>query len=148
MFGALRETTAKNHLAGVLMSIEYFKKFKVWACAVVDDVQLANFHDDGWDAHGITNEISTCDYGLSQNWAEALLRSGFDGVRYTMRHVLTPGRWGAALFHDQGAHPSIPRFDAAEVLLNEDLIREFTGEAHIEIEDEPEDDTDFDIVGS
>ena len=61
MFGALRETTAKNHLAGVLMSIEYFKKFKGWACAVVDDVQLANFNDEGWDANGVTYAIATAE---------------------------------------------------------------------------------------
>ena len=55
---------------------------------------------------GVTREMATCTYALSQQWAAALHSAGFTGLRYGAR--FTPGDSGIAiaLFGAGGGHDS------------------------------------------
>jgi hypothetical protein len=54
---------------------------------------------------GLTAEIhSTPDYGMTQLWAAALWRAGFDGIHYLLRHDPRQRLAAIALFGPAGAH--------------------------------------------
>lgn len=54
---------------------------------------------------GVTGEVhTTTDYETTQAWAGALHRSGFDGVRYRVRHDPAQDLVGIALFGPAGVH--------------------------------------------
>ncbi len=63
------------------------------------DVVVADFTSNLAVQFGITAEVfSTADYPLTQLWAAALRRSGFDGIRYWARHDLAHTAGCLALF--------------------------------------------------
>lgn len=54
---------------------------------------------------GVTGEIhTTTDYDMTQAWAGALHRAGFDGIRYRVRHDPAQDLVGIALFGSAGVH--------------------------------------------
>jgi hypothetical protein len=58
---------------------------------------------------GITGEIhSSPSYQETQAWAEAFARSGFDGIRYLLRHDPSQRLAGIAVFGPAGPRPEYP----------------------------------------
>lgn len=54
---------------------------------------------------GVTGEIhTTTDYEMTQAWAGALQRAGFDGIRYRVRHDPAQDLIGVALFGPAGVY--------------------------------------------
>ena len=54
---------------------------------------------------GVTGEIHTSTaYGITQAWAAALHRAGFNGIRYLVRHDPSQSLTGIALFGLAGEH--------------------------------------------
>lgn len=73
-------------------------------------------------AFGVTAAVhSSEDYALTQAWAAAFARQGFDGVRYLLSHDPAQRLVGLALFGPSGS-PRWARGQAATIAL--DLIRE------------------------
>lgn len=63
------------------------------------EVKLADCTAERARSWGVTAEIhSTPEYRSTQVWADAFARSGFDGVRYLLRHDPSQGLRGVALF--------------------------------------------------
>ena len=58
---------------------------------------------------GITAEIhSSPDYAMTQAWAAAFLRAGFDGIHYLLRHNPAQRSIGIALFGPAGSPAGYP----------------------------------------
>ena len=70
-----------------------------------DEGQLADVTHPRSRRYGITGEIhTTTDYEVTQAWAAAFQRAGFDGVRYRVRHDPAQDLVGLALFGPTGLH--------------------------------------------
>lgn len=70
-----------------------------------DDVRLADVTAPRSRHFGVTGEIhSSVDYEVTQAWAVALRRAGFDGIRYLVRHDPSQSLVGVALFGLAGEH--------------------------------------------
>lgn len=68
------------------------------------DLQVADMTSNLAVGFGATPEMSTTlDYGVTQLWATALRRAGFDGIRYWARHDLEHTAACLALFAEAGA---------------------------------------------
>jgi len=67
------------------------------------EVALADVAHPRSRRFGITGEIhTTTDYEVTQAWAAALQRAGFDGIRYRVRHDPAQDLVGLALFGPAG----------------------------------------------
>jgi hypothetical protein len=96
--------------------VEVFREAAVVAEALVntkvlsfiqlpDDVRLADVTAPKSRRFGVTGEIHTSTaYGITQAWAAALHRAGFDGIRYLVRHDPSQRLTGVALFGPGGEH--------------------------------------------
>lgn len=73
------------------------------------ELRLADCTMERARSWGVTAEIhSTPDYRSTQPWAEAFARSGFDGVRYLLRHDPSQRLKGVALFGPAGTPSGYP----------------------------------------
>jgi hypothetical protein len=86
------------------------------------EVNLADCTSSRSRAFGITAEIHTArDYAVTQAWAAAFQKAGFDGIHYYLRH--DPGQrcTGVALFGPAGlaSYPHSP-----PVPISEDILRQ------------------------
>lgn len=73
-------------------------------------------------AWGITAEIhSSPDYSKAQDWAAAFTRSGFDGIRYYLRHDPAQHLLGIALFGPAGSPSGFPA--AVSVPIGTELLQ-------------------------
>ena len=70
-----------------------------------EQVRLADVTAPKSRRFGVTGEIHTSTaYGITQAWAAALHRAGFDGIRYLVRHDPSQRLTGVALFGPGGEH--------------------------------------------
>jgi hypothetical protein len=86
-----------------LVAEEDIERRRLSALHVPGTLRLADCTDEASRGFGCTGEIhTTIDYDLTQRWAQALAASGFDGIRYYVRHDPAQRRVGLALFGDAG----------------------------------------------
>jgi hypothetical protein len=87
-------------------------------------------------AWGITAEIhSSPDYRKTQDWASAFFHTGFDGIRYFLRHDPAQRMVGFALFGPEGAPSGFPI--AASGPIGKDLIRHVTDRFGLRVQPAP-----------
>lgn len=88
---------------GVMIPREEILTRRVSTLAVPAPLTLADCTDPHARAFGVTAEIhSSVDRVLIQAWAAAFSATGFDGVRYLVRHDAAQRRVGFALFGSAG----------------------------------------------
>lgn len=104
-----------------LVAEEDVEKRRLSAIHVPTTLRLADCTDAGARRFGSTGEIhTTVDYDLTQRWAQALAASGFDGIRYLVRHDPAQQRVGLALFGNAGEATGWPEPTTEEI--DEDLL--------------------------
>lgn len=87
------------------------------------ELRLADCTAERARSWGLTAEIhSTPDYRSTQAWADAFARSGFDGIRYLLRHDPSQRSIGVALFGSAG--PSHGRPSGASEPIGPALLEE------------------------
>ena len=80
------------------------------------DIELADCTAEQARTWGVTAEIhSTSQYHVTQPWADAFVRSGFDGIHYLLRHDPSQRLTGIVLF-GPAASPSGHTLGASEPL--------------------------------
>lgn len=103
---------ADNDLTGVLerLSISLFHgishdeldQIDVHTLSLATPARLADMASVDATQFGVTREISTAHYALTQQWADALNEVGFDGVRYGPRFDPRGESHAYAIFGDAG----------------------------------------------
>ncbi len=100
--------------------------------------ELADLLNDRCDALGLTNEVfTTRRYELCQAWASCFVQAGWDGLRVRLRHLLSQGRWGIAMFGPEGPQPDDARYTAEKLPIGDDEIALFKEETGIRVEPVP-----------
>jgi hypothetical protein len=82
---------------------------RIAACPLPSEVSLADCTSTHSRVFGITAEIhSGPDYAMTQAWAAAFFRAGFDGIQYLLRHNPAQSSVGVALFGPAGSPTGYP----------------------------------------
>jgi RES domain-containing protein len=105
-----------------LISPEEVEVRRIAAFSLPSEVNLADCTATRSRVFGVTGEIhSGLDYALTQEWAAAFFRAGFDGIQYLLRHNPAQRSVGIALFGPSGSPASYPTLVSEPI--GRDLLR-------------------------
>jgi len=92
-----------------LISPEEVEARRIATLTLPSEVNLADCTATRCRVFGITGEIhSGLDYGLTQEWATAFFKAGFNGIQYLLRHNPAQRSAGIALFGPAGSPTGYP----------------------------------------
>jgi hypothetical protein len=104
--GALVESCCREE---PVVDAEAVETQRVSRMRIGRELRLADFADARACGFGVTAEIhSSPDYALTQRWARAAHRAGFDGVHYLVRHDPSQRLSAVALFGPAGERRDWP----------------------------------------
>lgn len=130
---ALLEVVGPHRLTGFI-SRTFLNQRTLYRLQVPEGKHLADLSSRRGAEFGLTLEIhSVVPYDRPQAWAAALRRTGFDGVRYMVRHDPGGGH-GFALFASHGEHHW--PYEAG-MPIGEDWVEHLDGQCGIKVLDVP-----------
>lgn len=140
--GAMRETLGPDYEPGDIVAWIFWKIRVVWEIRPVParwSKGIADLRTDGRDGIGMTNEIfSMDDYSLPQAWAEKFAEAGWEGMKVSLRDVMSPERFGVVVFGAAGPQTSEVRFETrGKQPISATTVAEFVAQTQIRVEASP-----------
>jgi len=110
---------------GTLVAQEEVDARRLAACPLPSEVSLADCTSARSRVFGITELFhSGPGYGITQAWAAAFFKAGFDGIQYLLRHNPAQKSVGVALFGPAGSPTGYP--DPVSERIGQELLRSVT----------------------
>lgn len=90
---------------GAAVALADLESFDVWEIGYDQPIQLADIGSSSAIGFGVTNELPVMvPYDVPQEWAEAFVAAGWEGILYRTRFSLGLEPTGIAVFDQRGTH--------------------------------------------